>query len=45
MAKIQLHNFLLAIAAPSRRARSLSQAICGWMRPLRPQSVPALTFS
>jgi hypothetical protein len=24
-----LHNFLLAIAAPSRRTRSLAQAICG----------------
>src|SRR5436309_4984353 len=31
--EIQLHNFLLAIAAPSRRARSLAQAICGWTRP------------
>jgi hypothetical protein len=36
---------LLAIAAPSRSARSLAQAICGWTRPPRPQSVPAMTFS
>jgi hypothetical protein len=29
----------------SRRTRSLAQAICGWTRPPRPQSVPAMTFS
>ena len=26
-------------------ARSLAQAICGWTRPPRPQSAPAMTFS
>ena len=29
-------QLLLAIAAPSRRARSLDQVICGWTRPPRP---------
>jgi hypothetical protein len=38
--EFKLHNFLLAIAAPSRSTRSLAQAICGWTRPPRPQSVP-----
>ena len=36
---------LLASAAPWASASSLAQAICGWMRPPRPQSVPAMTFS
>jgi hypothetical protein len=36
---------LHAIAAPSRRARSLARAICGWTRPPRPQSVLAMTVS
>jgi hypothetical protein len=27
------------------QARSLAQAMCGWTRPRRPQSVPAMTFS
>jgi len=30
---------LLAIAAPAQSARSLTYAICGWTRSLRPQSV------
>ena len=30
---------------PSTSASSLAQAICGWMRPPRPQSVAAMTFS
>jgi hypothetical protein len=30
--RIQLHNFLLAIAAPSRRARAPVPGICGWTR-------------
>ena len=39
----QLQTFC-AGSAPSRRTRSLAQAIYGWTRPPRPQSVPAMTF-
>src|SRR5579871_872345 len=42
---IYCHNSLLASRAPSTRAWSFAQAICGWMRPPNPQSVPAMTFS
>src|SRR3984957_13596392 len=36
---------LVASLAPSASTCNLAQAICGWMRPPRPQSVPAITFS
>ncbi len=36
---------LLASLAPSVKAASFAQAICGWTRPPNPQSVPAITFS
>src|ERR1700722_1891646 len=36
---------LVASLAPSASACNLAQAICGWMRPPRPQSVPAMTLS
>src|SRR5262249_34976910 len=35
----------LARCAPSASALSLAQAICGWVRPPKPQSAPAMTFS
>src|ERR1700720_3664480 len=41
----QLHSLRLASAAPCTNASSLAQAICGWIRPPRPQSVEAMTRS
>src|SRR6476646_146514 len=41
----QSHNCFVASLAPSASAPSLAQAICGWTRPPRPQSVLAMTFS
>src|SRR5262249_54511046 len=39
------HSLPLASAAPRASASSLAQAICGWTRPPRPQSVEAMTRS
>jgi hypothetical protein len=36
---------LLAIAAPSRSARSLAQAICGWTRSPTPQSMLRCSYT
>jgi len=41
----QLHSRRVASAAPWTSACSLAQAICGWIRPPRPQSVDAMTRS
>src|SRR5262249_24088943 len=38
-------SWRVARAAPSTSASSLAQAICGWTRPPRPQSVDAITRS
>ena len=41
----QRHSLALAIRAPSTRASSFAQAIWGWTRPRKPQSVAAITFA
>src|SRR5262249_29206855 len=38
-------GYRVARAAPSLSAFSLAHAIWGWVRPPKPQSVPAMTFS
>src|SRR5262249_6213057 len=40
-----LPGYRAARAAPSASAFSFAHAICGWVRPPKPQSVPAMTFS
>jgi hypothetical protein len=39
------HNSAVASFAPSASVASFAHAICGWIRPPNPQSVPAMTFS
>ena len=41
----QRQSWRVASAAPATSASSLAQAICGWTRPPRPQSVEAMTRS